>query len=135
MAVGERAGTGWATCANAGPKQVANAPSAHGWGPRHHGHLPHQGSEANGGHLITSNEKPPGSTILISCHAPASPSSTTMPSGGKAECMLIDATDGMACVGAFPDCRDVVKRVAECDKQVILHGHRNAACGVWRASR
>ncbi|HPF68988.1 MAG TPA: response regulator transcription factor, partial [Flavobacteriales bacterium] len=34
--------------------------------------------------------------------------------------MLIDATDGMACVGAFPDCRDVVKHVAQCDPQVIL---------------
>ncbi|MEZ4791574.1 MAG: response regulator transcription factor [Flavobacteriales bacterium] len=34
--------------------------------------------------------------------------------------MLIDATDGMVCVGAFPDCRDVVKHVAQCDPQVIL---------------
>ena len=34
--------------------------------------------------------------------------------------MLIDATDGMACVGAFPDCRDVVRHVAQSEPQVIL---------------
>ncbi|HMQ77878.1 MAG TPA: response regulator transcription factor [Flavobacteriales bacterium] len=34
--------------------------------------------------------------------------------------MLIDATDGMTCVGAFPDCRNVVKNVVECAPRVIL---------------
>ncbi|MBK9148707.1 MAG: response regulator transcription factor [Flavobacteriales bacterium] len=34
--------------------------------------------------------------------------------------MLVDATEGMTCVGAFPDCRNVVKNVVECAPRVIL---------------
>ncbi|MBL7952393.1 MAG: response regulator transcription factor [Flavobacteriales bacterium] len=34
--------------------------------------------------------------------------------------MLIDSSDEMECVGTFPDCRDVLRNVAECTPDVVL---------------
>lgn len=34
--------------------------------------------------------------------------------------MLIDSTDNLECVGVFPDCRDVVRHVLECEPDVVL---------------
>ena len=34
--------------------------------------------------------------------------------------LLIDSTDNMTCVGAWPDCREVVRRVMETTPDVVL---------------
>lgn len=34
--------------------------------------------------------------------------------------LLINATDGMACVGTFPDCREVVRNISRCNPDVVL---------------
>ena len=34
--------------------------------------------------------------------------------------LLLDSTEGMVCVGTFPDCRDVVRHVAETRPHVVL---------------
>ena len=34
--------------------------------------------------------------------------------------LLINATDGMACVGIFPDCREVVRNIGKCKPDVVL---------------
>jgi DNA-binding NarL/FixJ family response regulator len=34
--------------------------------------------------------------------------------------LLINATEGMACVGIFPDCREVVRNISRCKPDVVL---------------
>jgi DNA-binding NarL/FixJ family response regulator len=50
--------------------------------------------------------------------------------------LLLDATDGMACVAAYEDCRDVEQRIAACTPDVVLMDidmpHVNGIDGVER---